>query len=987
MPQKLPLAILVLMFALGITAPLELLIISTDSKPSASRGPSPADSAAEPDLPVGAALSATKKSTTRRTRSTSPRKTSKKSPKVNPPAEEPLAPQKVDIRFVKTESELFAAVSDSSVSQITLSSDIVIVANLEISRNLIIDLNNFNLTSLKENTRIIDIKYGEVFITGKGSIVAYGPGGAAVRIKGATTADNANYSHVIIDREVTLFAPNYYGLFVTPNFNAAYGVTVDFYGSMIAQDGICINGNIQGTGENAPVINLLDGADITVDENSGTALYAAGYGVWNISQVTIEAATGIGIKSGVLNLQGSRIRTTGAFDDPTGWNHGLLGVGAVIQIEDHPDYAGNIHIAIDGGEYRSVNSHVFVEYGDLDAAYSLQSFEIKSGDFAGQLGIFCGIAPSDDPSTATAVYGGTFSEDITSYLAPGHHLDLGNHGYLVIDEQELYAQGIEAHLAQTRERLRDLITLSDTYINGKYAKGDLGAWQPRVKTLLTTLKRMYKLAQKADHPKSNLDKLESSIRSLSKAIKNLEGIGDEIRTEIFSTIAAIDSINPPDYTAYSYNQLIDTVDSARLELDRNSSTLEELYSILLDLEINIDLLEEAADDLPTEEYHVSLPSPTPTTPAPEPAPEPAPASSPSTPEETVDDFDSGLVDIFRELGASALLSILNEGTDEALPTAPVDPPIDLSVVNPPQEPGVRLAPSPTSVVMPAPSSLPPMVVTPILQPTVIPTSLVDDTAYIEAKTNLLAALSAVDNLTVSDYNPAAVEQFGELQVAISKARAALVKPFVSPDKVLRIMEEIQTSISGLKSASEPPVQDQTPLPATPNPAEASSAPAVSPDPAPVSIDWAPLREVITDVSSLDSTTYTAQSYSKVLSELQRAKALLTYPATTQEMIEDIVFDINLAILELETLPAVQTINTVPVYSYTNTYVDQSPAESPLVAAANTTEAHPSVVSTTLADPDDDSITPSFLMSMMAGAYAGLATYHRSRLAAKKRRLS
>ena len=105
------------------------------------------------------------------------------------------------------------------------------------------------------------------------------------------------------------------------------------------------------------------------------------------------------------------------------------------------------------------------------------------------------------------------------------------------------------------------------------------------------------------------------------------------------------------------------------------------------------------------------------------------------------------------------------------------------------------------------------------------------------------------------------------------------------------------------------------------------------------------------------------------------------------MIEDIVFDINLAILELETLPAVQTINTVPVYSYTNTYVDQSPAESPLVAAANTTEAHPSVVSTTLADPDDDSITPSFLMSMMAGAYAGLATYHRSRLAAKKRRLS
>ena len=34
---------------------------------------------------------------------------------------------------------------------------------------------------------------------------------------------------------------------------------------------------------------------------------------------------------------------------------------------------------------------------------------------------------------------------------------------------------------------------------------------------------------------------------------------------------------------------------------------------------------------------------------------------------------------------------------------------------------------------------------------------------------------------------------------------------------------------------------------------------------------------------------------------------------------------------------------------------------------------------------DQSVTPNLLMSMMAGAYAGLATYRKSRLVAKKRK--
>ena len=114
-----------------------------------------------------------------------------------------------------------------------------------------------------------------------------------------------------------------------------------------------------------------------------------------------------------------------------------------------------------------------------------------------------------------------------------------------------------------------------------------------------------------------------------------------------------------------------------------------------------------------------------------------------------------------------------------------------------------------------------------------------------------------------------------------------------------------------------------------------------------SINWDALREVIADISALNSVEYTAASYQQLITQLNAIKPLLGRGDTTQHEVDEAVFELNLALLALERVTA--------------------PRLSALDSGL------------------DDNITPSWLMSMMAGAYAGLATYRRSRIEAKKRK--
>ena len=92
--------------------------------------------------------------------------------------------------------------------------------------------------------------------------------------------------------------------------------------------------------------------------------------------------------------------------------------------------------------------------------------------------------------------------------------------------------------------------------------------------------------------KPDLEKLESSIRSLTRAIENLQGIADDLRAELASLLASVEAVDIRDYTSYSYRELSSAASIAAQILNRPDNTLEELYSALVDVEINIDLLED-----------------------------------------------------------------------------------------------------------------------------------------------------------------------------------------------------------------------------------------------------------------------------------------------------------------------------------------------------------------------------------------------------------
>lgn len=271
-----------------------------------------------------------------------------------------------DADAIKNETELQAALDDPETVAITLASDIITVENLVVNRgdSIELNLNGFRIASLTQNARVIDVQSGNLSLLGFGSIVATGDGAAAIRLKGGMTADNVNYSRLLVGADVTLYAPNYYGIFVAPNFNAAYGVTLDLYGSIIAHDGILIHGNVQGRGDNIPRINILDGAKIIADENEGIAVCASGNGIWRIATAELTGSMGLNLKTGTIHFEQTNLISTGASDL-------FPGSGAALRVEDN--FSHHAKLTIRGGSYVSVQGHTFYEYSDSEDLPSLQA--------------------------------------------------------------------------------------------------------------------------------------------------------------------------------------------------------------------------------------------------------------------------------------------------------------------------------------------------------------------------------------------------------------------------------------------------------------------------------------------------------------------------------------------------------------------------------------------------------------------------------------
>ncbi len=310
-----------------------------------------------------------------------------------------------NVNSIQSYPELLAALEAEAV-QITLGANIIAPDNILINHDVAINFNGYNIISEETNpgARVLDIRSGEVTLTGKGKIFAMGARSVAVRVFGAISIGMPAYTTLTIDDGISLFAPDSYGILISPNLGVAYGLTINLSGEIIARDGIGLSSHIRGREVNLPVINIRSGARITADETLGSALEAAGYANWNIGAAKLTGATGALLKSGQINFSHAEIIATGSAHiestapicapaleasdanladaktsepeiepDPTPAN-------AAIRIASGTKH--DLNVIVEGGSYLGEKS--FAVAGDPS---SLESFVIKGGDFSGALDV------------------------------------------------------------------------------------------------------------------------------------------------------------------------------------------------------------------------------------------------------------------------------------------------------------------------------------------------------------------------------------------------------------------------------------------------------------------------------------------------------------------------------------------------------------------------------------------------------------------------
>ena len=315
-----------------------------------------------------------------------------------------------ETKEVKTQDELAEVFKNGGeaklMENLTLTSDILLLDGKKVT----LDLNNHNI--LTQNNRLKVYK-GDLILTGKGTINGTMELGAPVVIYGSLDQNDANYSSLTVDENVTLEGD--FGAYISSiSKKSIHGVVVNLKGTFKSvseepQAAFTISGNNQDI-KNCPIINIYSTAKFISKEYG---LYAAGYAIWNIEGATIEGVKGgFGIKAGKINIKNAKIYATGEKVKGTYNGNGINATGAAIAIESNNGYAGNIELTIDGGEYHSAYGNSIYHYiaqknaDEVVNSKLVTSVEVKGGRFYGNIDV---LEPDE-----IEISGGSFTDELVA---------------------------------------------------------------------------------------------------------------------------------------------------------------------------------------------------------------------------------------------------------------------------------------------------------------------------------------------------------------------------------------------------------------------------------------------------------------------------------------------------------------------------------------------------------------------------------------------
>lgn len=374
---------------------------------------------------------------------------------------------------VKTMEELLNAVKGNNT--VVLDDNITLNKALEINgNNVVLDLNGKTITITE---KYIDLIKGSLEITGKGTIKdtrVLEATGSTIYVEGSTNKSDTGYSTLYVGKDITIDTTQW-GLSVWDTSAKAYGVTVNFDGTIVSTGskagGITIQGNIKndGTAINVPVINLSKTTKITATGSDGFPLYGAGAGQWNVVGATCEGINGaLGVKSGRFNIDNATLKATGKPGVAEGYGNGINGVGAAIQIESNNTYFGKIELLI------TQNSQIISEKGNSIYHYSAQTgvnnlneLRIHDGNFVGDI-----VFQENDK---VYVKGGTFQTDsIGNYVENGYKLiKLSETKYTVSNINYIDVEGAEATITVDGKEYKYTSVMQDKKVTVN-AKADTG---------------------------------------------------------------------------------------------------------------------------------------------------------------------------------------------------------------------------------------------------------------------------------------------------------------------------------------------------------------------------------------------------------------------------------------------------------------------------------------------------------------------------------
>ncbi len=274
-------------------------------------------------------------------------------------------------------------------------------------KDITLDLNGYNIVTKAKNDRSITVYNGILTIKGKGTIKHETHN--ALNVWGSDKQTSKIYSKLNVEKDVTLEGNTGLAIFRGNNDEGAYGTEVNFAGKINAKSlGITTNGLIIHA--NGPVVNIKNGASITTTDANSVAVYEAGNGIYNIEAgTTITGATAAEVRAGILNVKGGNLTGTAKKLTSQPNNDGATTVGAGIAVVQHTTKLP-ISVNILGGTIKGA-----------EALYVNNTQGNSAADWA---------------KVKAVVTGGSFSTDVTKYVANKYVANLVN-GLYVVEENKV----------------------------------------------------------------------------------------------------------------------------------------------------------------------------------------------------------------------------------------------------------------------------------------------------------------------------------------------------------------------------------------------------------------------------------------------------------------------------------------------------------------------------------------------------------------------